>query len=76
MIDTLVEEEVDLRKNPDSLEHFLHNSDYSNPVEFEEISTLFDDSQDRRTKFWQPRFEELLKERVKLKPSTEASSTS
>ena len=71
MIDTLVEEEVNLRKNPDSLEHFLHNSNCSDPDELEEVSTLFDDSQDRRTKFWQPRFEELPKERVKPKPSTE-----
>ena len=71
MIDTLVEEEVNLRKNPDSLDHFLHNSNCSDPDELEKVSTLFDDSHDRRTKFWQPRFEELLKERVKPKPSTE-----
>ena len=44
MIGTVVEEEAELRKNPDSLKHFIRNSDRSNPVELEEISTLFDDS--------------------------------
>ena len=32
---------------------------------------MFDDSHDRRTKFWQSHFDELPKERVKPKLSTE-----
>ena len=69
MIDSLVEEEVNLRKNPDSLEYLLQDYDSSDPVE--DVTAIFEDPQDRRTKFWQPRFEELPQEREKPKPSSE-----
>ena len=60
MIDTLVEES-----------NLLHDFEFFDQEETHNVSATVEDSQDRKTKFWQPRFEELPQERTKPKPSNE-----
>ena len=73
LIDTLVSEEVQLCSNSNDLDDFLRisESESSGPCELANNVTIFKDSQGRGTKFWQPRFEELPREKEKPKPSTE-----
>ncbi|XP_062103689.1 uncharacterized protein LOC133814789 [Humulus lupulus] len=67
-IDTLIPEEIQLQSNSDELLSFSESSGFHESIN--EIS-CYKDSQNRRTKFWQPRFEELPSEREKPKPSAE-----
>ena len=73
LIDTLVSEEVQLCSNSNDLDDFLRisESESSGPCELANNVTIFKDSQGRGTKFWQPLFEELPREKEKPKPSTE-----
>ena len=71
MIDTLIPEEVHLHDDSESLEYLLHNSDFESllfPVDAFNVSCVSVDKQDKQ--FWQPRFEELPREREKPKPSS------
>ena len=71
MIDTLIPEEVHLHDDSESLEYLLHNSDFESllfPVDAFNVSCVSVDKQDMQ--FWQPRFEELPREREKPKPSS------
>ncbi|XP_057962104.1 uncharacterized protein LOC131153670 [Malania oleifera] len=73
LIDTLVQEEVHLHKDFESLDYLLHNSNFDPllfPINTINISADFDEKQDKQLKYWQPRFEELPSDREKLKPST------
>ncbi|XP_024018437.1 uncharacterized protein LOC112090704 [Morus notabilis] len=73
LIDTLVSEEVQLCSNSDDLDDFLRISESESlgPCELANNVTIFKDSQGRGTKFWQPCFKELPREKEKPKPSTE-----
>ena len=73
MIDTLIPEEVQLRNNFDNLDELLLLSENESPSSIESTLAISDriDSRNRRTQFWQPRFEELPHERVQLKTSAE-----
>ncbi|XP_024032811.1 uncharacterized protein LOC112095322 [Morus notabilis] len=73
MIDTLVENEVQLQSNYEDLQNLFQNSDSkdSSSAELAHLSTIFSNSQDRGTKFGPPYFEELRTEGEKLKSSTD-----
>ena len=77
LIDTLVSEEVQLHNNSDDLDNLLQisESESSGPCELANNITTFKDSHDGGTKFWQPQFEELPREKEKPKPSTEETPT-
>ena len=77
LINTLVSEEVQLRSDFDNLDDLFQNSDSesSGPYELANNATIYKDSQGRGTKFWQPQFEELPREKEKQKLSTEEIPT-
>ncbi|XP_062075275.1 uncharacterized protein LOC133779316 [Humulus lupulus] len=71
LIDTLIAEEIQLQSNYDNLDELLSFSESSGFHESINEISCYKDSQNGRTKFWQPRFEELPSEREKPKPSAE-----
>ena len=74
LIDTLISEEVQLHSSSDDLDNLLRKSESENsgPCELANNIAIFKDSHGRGTKFWQPRFEELPREKEK---STEETPT-
>ena len=77
LIDTLISEEVQLHSSSDNLDNLLRKSESENsgPCELANNIASFKDSHGRGTKFWQPRFEELPREKQKSKLSTEVTPT-
>ncbi|XP_062102860.1 uncharacterized protein LOC133813692 [Humulus lupulus] len=71
LIDTLIPKEIQLQSNSDDLDELLSYSESSGFDESINEISCYKDSQNGRTKFWQPRFEELPSDREKPKPSAE-----
>ncbi|XP_062114286.1 uncharacterized protein LOC133825345 [Humulus lupulus] len=71
LIDTLIPKEIQLQRNSDDLDELLSFSESSGFDESINEISCYKDSQNGRTKFWQPRFEELPSERENPKPSAE-----
>ncbi|XP_062118695.1 uncharacterized protein LOC133832353 [Humulus lupulus] len=71
LIDTLIPEEIQLQRNYDDLDELLSFSESSGFDESIKEISCYKDSQNERTKFWQPRFKELPSEREKPNPSAE-----
>ncbi|XP_062104267.1 uncharacterized protein LOC133815443 [Humulus lupulus] len=71
LINTLIPEEIQLQSNSNDLDELLSVSESSGFDESINEISCYKDSQNERTKFWQPHFEELPSEREKPKPSAE-----